>query len=286
MVKTMWNQVFTEPIPADLLRLATFAPSTGAGEDYAWLGDIPQFRKWVGDRVFKDIRAYKYRIENEEWEDSIAVPRKDVEDDQLGLIGPKVKMLAEAYRKLQAKLLADLLNNGFAANCYDGQYFFDDDHPKYNEAAGTWNNLGVAVLDATGFKAGRLAMESLVSDQDSPLDTTPDLLVVPPALRATAEEMILKATLSGGETNSLYKAVDIMVLPRLTSATAWFLLDTKHAVKALMFQERIKPELTALDKPDDANVFLQNRFLYGGRARCNAGYGLPFLAYGSTGAGA
>ena len=36
-------------------------------------------------------------------------------------------------------------------------------------------------------------------------------------------------------------------------------------------------------KPGDDNVFFKKEFIYGVDARCNAGYGLWQLAFGSTG---
>jgi phage major head subunit gpT-like protein len=62
---------------------------------------------------------------------------------------------------------------------------------------------------------------------------------------------------------------------------AWFLLDCSRALKPLIFQERTKYNLTALTSATDESVFMRDKFLYGVRARVNAGYGLWQLAFGS-----
>jgi phage major head subunit gpT-like protein len=57
------------------------------------------------------------------------VDRNDIEDEQLGFYNPIVAALAQEARKHPEKLLADLMSAGFTTACYDGQYFFDTDHP-------------------------------------------------------------------------------------------------------------------------------------------------------------
>lgn len=58
----------------------------------------------------------------------------------------------------------------------------------------------------------------------------------------------------------------------------WFLLDTSRVILPLLWQERIKPNMQAMDKETDDNVFLRDEYLYGIRARGNAGYGFWQLA--------
>jgi phage major head subunit gpT-like protein len=65
------------------------------------------------------------------------------------------------------------------------------------------------------------------------------------------------------------------------SGPAWFLLDCSQVIKSMVFQERAPYDLTALDAPTDSNVFHRDEYLYGVRARCNAGFGLWQLAFAS-----
>lgn len=50
-----------------------------------------------------------------------------------------------------------------------------------------------------------------------------------------------------------------------------------------MFQEREKTKLICKNKENDDNVFFDDEVIYGVKARCNVGFGLWQLAYGSTG---
>lgn len=68
------------------------------------------------------------------------------------------------------------------------------------------------------------------------------------------------------------------------AAAPWFLLDTSREIKPLIWQEREPYTLESVTNVSDYNVFKNNEFLYGLRARANAGYGLWQLAFGSKAA--
>lgn len=65
------------------------------------------------------------------------------------------------------------------------------------------------------------------------------------------------------------------------SGPAWFLLDTSRAMRPIIWQERSGYEFQALTDTNDSHVFMNDQYLYGVRARVNAGFGLWQLAYGS-----
>lgn len=61
----------------------------------------------------------------------------------------------------------------------------------------------------------------------------------------------------------------------------WYLLDSTRALKPLIWQPRIMPQFQAVNRSNDAHVVMEDEFLYGVRARGNAGFGLHQLAYKS-----
>ena len=65
------------------------------------------------------------------------------------------------------------------------------------------------------------------------------------------------------------------------TASAWYLLDTSRAVRPLIWQEREKYEFQQVTDAGDKGVFMTDQYLYGVRARVNAGFGLWQLAFGS-----
>lgn len=65
---------------------------------------------------------------------------------------------------------------------------------------------------------------------------------------------------------------------------AWYLLDTTKMVRPLIWQVRETYDFQAITRPNDEHVFLTDKYLYGVRARVNAGFGLWQLAYKSNAA--
>lgn len=115
--------------PSQWSEIATRFPSATRQNDYGWLGDLPGMKKWLGPRQVNALKAYKYSLENEPYEDTIGVDRHDIEDDQEGLYAPRFTAMGRAVAAFPDQLVFAAAIAGFSTNCYDGQYFFDTDHP-------------------------------------------------------------------------------------------------------------------------------------------------------------
>lgn len=72
-----------------------------------------------------------------------------------------------------------------------------------------------AALDAASFTAARLALETQRRPDGSPLPVLATHLVCGPSRRTEAEAVLMKEYLAAGETNTNYKAVALVVDPRL-----------------------------------------------------------------------
>lgn len=125
-------------------RVAMTVPSTTSEEKYAWLGKIARFREWLGDRVFNSLKTSDFTIKNKKWEVSFEVDRADIEDDRFGVYSPVIQSMGAEAKTHPDELVFALMASGFATVCYDGQYFFDTDHPVENAdgSTGTWSNFG------------------------------------------------------------------------------------------------------------------------------------------------
>ncbi|MFM5016552.1 Mu-like prophage major head subunit gpT family protein [Aeromonas veronii] len=130
--------------PAQYTKIATVIKSTTKSNTYGWLGKFPNLRKWVGDRVIESMKAHGYQIVNEDFEATVGVDRNDIEDDELGIYAPMFAEMGRSAGIHPDELCFGLLGAGFTTPCYDGQYFFDTDHPVYPKADGT----GTPVLTA------------------------------------------------------------------------------------------------------------------------------------------
>lgn len=146
-----------ETAPTDHLDIAMTVTSTTGKEEYGWLGKMPRAREWLGDRVIQNLKAHDYAIKNRDHELTIGVDRNDIEDDNLGMYGPLFSEMGVETGSYECAAVYELLAAGFGTNCYDGQYYFDLDHPVLDAAgnvtsvANTDGGVGPAwfLLDAT-----------------------------------------------------------------------------------------------------------------------------------------
>lgn len=109
-------------------RVATEVPSSTKEESYKWLGQFPRLRKWIGDRVVKNLKAHSYSITNEKFESTVSIPKDDIEDDTYGVFTPLFEEMGYSALTHPDELVFSLLAKGFDELCYDGQNFFDTDH--------------------------------------------------------------------------------------------------------------------------------------------------------------
>ena len=193
-------------------RVAMRTNSSTTEEVYAWLGQFPALREWLGDRHIKGLQAHSFRILNRRFESTVGVPRDNISDDRYGVFAPMFSEMGRLAKQHPDELIFALLADGETAPGYDGQPFFDTEHPSW---------------DAAG-------KEALVSNVEA----------------------------GGGP--------------------PWYLIDTSKAVKPLIFQVREEYAFTAITAPEDVHVFLKDEYLYGCRARVNAGFGLWQLAFKSN----
>ena len=70
---TLFNRALTTVTPL-YTEVATVTPSTTDAETYAWLGDIPGMREWIGDREVQNLSASDYTIKNKDFELTTATP--------------------------------------------------------------------------------------------------------------------------------------------------------------------------------------------------------------------
>jgi len=279
---TLFNKAFEEQKPI-YEQIATVTPSTTDAETYAWLGDIPGMREWIGDREVQNLSGSDYTIKNKDFELTVGVPRNAIEDDKIGLYNPSIQMLGQSAALHPDELVFALLASGFTEKCYDGLPFFSDTHKVGKK---TVSNKGTAKLTLTAYIAARAAMMSLTNSKGRPLGLVPDLLVVPPALEAAARD-ILVADFINGTKNTMQGTATPLVAPLLAgNDSAWFLLCTKRPIKPLIYQQRKKAEFVSKTDEKDDNVFFSNKYIYGVDSRGNAGFGFWQMAYGSDGSAA
>jgi phage major head subunit gpT-like protein len=123
--------------PKKYLLLATVVGSTAAIETYGWLAEFPIFREWLGERRIKQLEERVYQLRNKKYEGSIGIGRTEIEDDTLGIYPNLVQGWGMEGEGLKDRLVFEAIDQGHLRECFDGQNFFDTDHPM---AGGTASN--------------------------------------------------------------------------------------------------------------------------------------------------
>lgn len=270
--------------------LSTRVSSTGSQNDYAWMNDLPGMREWVGARVVHNLAASNYSLVNKHFESTIGVNADHIRDDNLGIYAPISQAHGEACAKHPDELLVNLLENGHALECFDGQNFFDTDHPVNPKDAsfGVYQNYWSSgkALSQANFEFAMNAMAAFKGEQGKKLRCRGSLLVVPQALEMTGRRILKQklaiesnsADSAAGVDNLTFGMADLLVIPELTSDTAWYLLDTRKAIKPFVYQTREALRFVTKNRVDDDVVLEENMVKFYADQRDNAGFTLPFLA--------
>src|SRR6185437_8741918 len=223
-------------------KIASERPSTDESEVYMWADMIGELREFLGERQIVSLAGRSQLLVNKEYEKTITIPRKKFEDDKYGVFTSQVQQLAMRAAQHPDKLVADAIVAADTAVVYDGQYFFDTDHPQNPDDPNSpvmANKYTGKPISADNVAYGIAQMNAFKDAGGVPLLSNPTILMVPPALRYLAMQICNGTTIAlpvgtagtspGGAAapeNVLKGLLEVVVNPRLTSATKWYLLDT------------------------------------------------------------
>jgi phage major head subunit gpT-like protein len=118
-LKTAFNEGFSS-YPSVYRTVAMEVTSSSAEEKYGWLGQFPNIREWIGDRIIHSLEVHDHEIKNRKFEMTISVDRTSLEDDRYGIYAPMVKEVGRAVAEHPDSLVFELLKAGFTTACYDG----------------------------------------------------------------------------------------------------------------------------------------------------------------------
>ena len=234
------------------------------------------------------MKSYDFAIKNRHFEKTLRVNRDHLEDDEL------VRLLRNAGGGSRRGCVAasrptrrDAAENGFTTLCYDGQYFFDTDHPyaAASVSTTTQSNKGTTALSSASYSAARAQMMALKDDGGEVMDIVPR----PPHRSARArgnraQHPQRQPNLRTGtpQNNVWVNSANLLCPAAAHGREQLVLSDTKHALRGLKMQFRKRPELVSLVSSQDQNVFRRNELLWGVDYRGEAGYSLWQLMFGAA----
>lgn len=289
------DAMVSAPIHSDRLGLYTKANIDTESLTLDWLATLGPMREWIGPRIVEGFKERAYQITTKHYEKTVEVSKDKLDDSPMTAISDaalRMKLFTEAARKLEDDLLFDstigLMVNGHTRTGYDGQNFFDTDHPTdIDNVTGTQSNYEAAAfaLSAANLQTAWARMASFVGENGRPLGASPNLLVVGPALKKTADDIVTAQFGASGASNTQFGMVQVMVVPELSaSPTHWYLFDTQSAgFKPFILLNRSPLKMDQLSASTDHDVFWRNVLVWGLDRRVGAGYGAWFKAFKGVG---
>jgi phage major head subunit gpT-like protein len=264
-------------LPADI---AIIMNVTGAATNHAWLEQVKGMREWLGERVINNLKLGKLLVANRAFENTVAVSRNDIEDDQYGAFAPLMAMMGQSAEDVWDTLVAAAVAGNAA--WADGNPFFCT-----GRVIGDSGDLSNAASTALSREAVETAIAAMLGWKlygGDPANVTPRYLLVAPTKFADAKQIVEAEIVANGAGTagisnvSTARMLQVRVSQKLTG-DAWYLVGEKAGILPVCIQKRKLPTLTRLDRDTDECVFMRNEFLYGTEARGEAFLTLPFLAY-------
>lgn len=276
--------------------ISNYFTSDQSSEKYAWLGQSPAMREWIGGRNAKGLRENPWQIANKHFEATLDILKKDLRRDKTGQAMVRIQELAQRSNSHWASLLSALILTGASSYCYDGKYFFATDHEEGSSGIQS-NSISVDIselpVDINGTTTAPAvaelqlaimqAIQKIVSfkdDQGEPMNESARsfLVMVPvtlwlPALNAVATPTQVAETqtvLQGAKAQGFSIRVEPDARSTWTSQFAVFRTDS--VIKSFIRQEEQEAQL-AMKWLDSEYCFDNDAVQVGVDSWRNVGYG-------------
>lgn len=247
--------------------VSNYFESDQASERYAWLGQSPAYREWIGGRQAKGLPESSFEIVNKHYEATLEILKRDLRRDKSGQAMVRIADLAERDNSHWASLLSALIAAGAATDCYDGQYFFDTDHSE--GSSGTQSNdlsIDISTLPvATGgtttapspaemqlcIAQAIAAIVGFKDDQGEPMNSSArNFLVYVPVGLMMAAMTAVATPMQVAETQTALQGmkqggfrIGVEVDPRSAWTANFAVFRTDSAIKPFIRQEEMEAEL-------------------------------------------
>lgn len=285
--KTFHNRLEnTTPIARSL---ATFVETDELVDRQVWLTKTPKMRDWLGDKVLHKLRSESHPIVTTPKEASVEVPKRDIENDKLGLYKPRIGQLADAYGWALDELVITMYAAGVQGIAlgatYDGQNLIDTDHTALSVGGTAQSNKVTGALSATTYNSAWTKYLGFLDENGVPVNVAGRRmkLVVGPANREVARDILDQVTQATGESNMDRGTADLIVTPWISARTVvvngvsvtltgleWFLIPEDSTAVIV----HIKQTPIFLSVEEGEFCFRTGIYLYGIEAEFGAAYGL------------
>ena len=266
---------------------------------HGFLCEMPLFKKWSGSRDFKRPKTGSYSLKVDLYDVSWSIGRDDLQFDRWGLLTPTVRGYGVAQARFYEDLVTDLQAAGKTTTCFDGQNFYDVDHPQGLDGSGSiFKNLWTGMAPTMDNITTVFQYMCQIKDANGKrFGIRPNVFEYGPgymnyARLAFNAELIAQAVSQTGvmdQVSSVVAAasqsnvapfrglVTPMLNPNLEDGV-WYLHDTR-VMKPFLLQEETPPTgLMSMTDLTNPAVFMNREFYFAAEARAGAGVTLPHLS--------
>lgn len=285
--KAAFMQAYTSALEnLNHTRYCAVTDSAGASNIWGMMFDSAMPREFVDERVLNEIDVDGTEFKNKTFELTYALKRDAFEDDLTKAISAVMSRIMASggkyplhYDSLAAKVLR---TNAKCVAEKGTKDLFATDHKANLDGSITFSNTDTgSALSASTLAATQAKMLEVKGADGEPINNMPTTLIVPPALKYTAEQLA-KAAMISNTSNIFAGTLEVICVPQLGASyssgsdTTWYLADTKDPMlRGVVIQERVKPELVTLFNPNDVDAFYLDKFVWGSRARYEVFGGVP-----------
>lgn len=271
--------------------------STGKRELIEWLlttakiVDLPQ-----GEMHFEDLVTQTHEATNVPRGTGLKIDRDKWNDDDAKFAAQWASQAGAEMALSPQYLGIDLILGGETQKSYDGQNYFDEDHPvnPFDDSKGTYRNLitDVAQIDPTlpstdpvltedNFALGVSHIKTFVMPNGRNRELEPFLLGVPPQLEKKARTVTGAKYISATDNVLSDYHIEPLVMNQFSvEPQNWYLFCRMGGELGLPFVWQVREDygLSSYDGVTDAELSRMNELEWHVRGRNVAFYGHPFLA--------
>jgi phage major head subunit gpT-like protein len=283
---TVWNRGRGRYTP-HIGRIAAKSGAAGGKAVFGWLGATPGLKPFGKELEYANLASVKWEVTPDPFGIGWSIPRRDIKNDQFGQYATMFAQNGLNAAIHPDMLAMDMLVNGFTRKDYTGKNFFDTakEHAP-GVGKNKFTNKSTKVLNPTYFGQAIAGLGKILAPDGTPFSPFMDLtLIVGEDNRSAAEDIVMVDTLSTGGKNKYYQRAKLIVTPLITGSQ-WFLLNNGLEMQPLVYVDEEPVTFTARTDPQSDNVFKKEAFEYKSYGIHRVDFGVPQLAWGSTGADA
>ena len=273
-------------------QISNLFQSDQLSETYKFLGQSPVFRERKGERKAKGLRDEGFTIRNIDFESTMDIEKAQLRRDKTGQMLARIGEHVQRSSSHWATLLSTLIVNGETNTCYDGQFFFDEDHV-WGDSGSQSNDISVdisalpvttngSVTAPSPEEAAQAAMQGVtqicgfLDDQGEPMNETASqfLILCPFSLENSLKSGLALPRGTDAAEQVTEKRIQVVGNARLNSSWTdkFVVFRTDSPIKSLIRQEEVGVNVSALAEGSDY-AFTNDAYQFGLDATRNAGYG-------------